>query len=338
MFFEILILIIVVFFPPGASFVSYKGSSHYYVSRVLPSESKISATDQPNHLDLYDDYLLRLPPSYAKIDGIARLAALQAGKLLIEGLGKINLQNDIKSKIGSRDILTSVDTASQNIIKSTVMLHFPFHSFLGEEDVDPGMDSAKDAINNLLLSENLWIVDPLDGTTNFAHGMPLNGIIIAYAEKGELLFGLIYDPHNSEMFTAWKGYGAWMNGNRIKCCETRDLKESVLCSGSPPNIKSLDACLRGMHILSPKVRTMRLLGSAATMLSWVANGRVQGYFEADLNVWDLAAGAIIIQEAGGKVTDVWGKPFTLQTRNLVASNGLIHNALLKDLVDAKMWL
>eukprot|EP01035_Chromulina_nebulosa_P017362 gene17362-22910_t len=234
------------------------------------------------------------------IESTAIKAAKLAGEIILSGYGSINLQNDIISKIGSRDIVTNVDKASQKIIYDTINDVFPNHDFLGEEDVDP--------------------VDPLDGTTNFAHAIPLSGVIIAYAENGITLFGLIYDPFRNELFTAWKN------------------NDSVICSGSPPNIKSLDACLRGMLTLSPKVRTVRLLGSAAIMLSWVACGRITAYYEADLNVWDLAAGALIIEEAGGIVTDVHRTKFTLKTRNLVASNKHIYNDLIIELQASKMWI
>lgn len=273
------------------------------------------------------------------IENCAIEAARKAGDIILDGIGSINLQNDVISKIGSRDIVTKVDKAAQDIIRSTILRQFPIHDFLGEEDVDPGIDAASIAIEKKKLSKNLWIIDPLDGTTNFAHGIPLCGIIIAYASQGTVLFGLIYDPFRNELFTAWKGHGAFLNQkNKISCCQTEDLKSSVVCTGSPPNMYSLEACLRATNRLSPQVRTMRMLGSAAIMLSWLACGRVTAYFEADLNVWDLAAGALIIEEAGGKVTDVRGKPFALTTRNLVATNSRIHEKLLQELQASEMWM
>ena len=129
-----------------------------------------------------------------------------------------------------------------------------------------------------------------------------------------------------------------MNGKRIHCCNTKTLSTSVVATGSPPNQAALEACLRATNIISSRVRTVRMLGSAAIMLSWVATGRLTSYFEADLNVWDIAAGSLIIQEAGGEVTDVWGKEFNIMTRNLVASNGKIHKELLQSLQEAEMWL
>jgi myo-inositol-1(or 4)-monophosphatase len=188
------------------------------------------------------------------------------------------------------------------------------------------------------LEDNLWIVDPIDGTTNFAHGIPLAGVIIAYARKGVVEYGCIYDPFRDEYFSAWRGKGATMNGQTINCCSAKQLKDSVVCTGSPPNISSLNACLRGTNLISSEVRTVRMLGSAAIMLAWVASGKLNAYFEADLNVWDLAAGSLIISESGGRVTDVWGNPYELKTRNIVASSSGIHDALLERLQVARMWM
>jgi len=274
------------------------------------------------------------------IEDVAVKAALLAGECIRKGRGTINLNTtDIESKIGSRDIVTKVDKESQDIIKNTIISKFPTHKFLGEEDVAAGREASKEAIKKFEKEEHLWIVDPIDGTTNFAHGLPICGVIIAYASRGQVIFGCIYDPFFNESFTAYRGCGAFLNGQQIKCCNTDELASSVVCTGSPPNIKSLEACLRAQNILSSQVRTMRMLGSAATMLSWIAaRGRVTAYFEADLNVWDLAAGALIIQEAGGKVTDVWGNDYTLSTRNLVASNGKIHDQLLKILQESEMYI
>jgi myo-inositol-1(or 4)-monophosphatase len=140
------------------------------------------------------------------------------------------------------------------------------------------------------------------------------------------------------MFTAWRGQGAFLNGKRIHCCGTKELKSSVVCTGSPPNQKSLEACLRATNLISSEVRTMRMLGSASIMLSWLACGRVTAYFEADLNAWDLAAGSLIITEAGGKVTDVHNREYELATRNLVATNGHIHEQLISRLQQAEMWM
>lgn len=270
---------------------------------------------------------------------VATAAVRNAGKCILAGSGTINLNtDDVVSKIGSRDIVTKVDVEAQEIIKQTIAKAFPTHKFLGEEDLPPGREAATQAINESIDEEHLWIIDPVDGTTNFAHGQSLCGVILAYASRGQVRFGCIYDPFLNEMFTAWEGQGAYLNGNRIRCCDTPLLKSSVVCTGSPPNYASLMACLRATNVISAEVRTMRMLGSASIMLSWLACGRVTAYFEGDMNVWDVAAGSLLVREAGGKVTDVWGEEYDLKTRNYVASNGKIHEELRGRLVDAEMWL
>lgn len=229
-----------------------------------------------------------------RVHSISEKACYKAGENILKGSNMIDLSLDVISKIGSRDIVTQVDKDCQEIIRDVIISAFPDHQFLGEEDIEPGIEASTTAIRRFQEAEHLWIVDPIDGTTNFAHGIPICGVIIAYASKGEVMHGCIYDPHRQEIFTAWKGKGAYLNGRQIKCCQTPVMKDSVLCTGSPPNIKSLDACLRAMNLISKEVRTIRLFGSAATMLSWTACGRVSGYFEADLNAWDLAAGSLLV--------------------------------------------
>jgi myo-inositol-1(or 4)-monophosphatase len=308
---------------------NYRNHDQYQLKMGQSTSSSSSTTSSSSLSSLQKD-----------IEDTAIKAALLAGDCIRKGRGSINLNTtDIESKIGSRDIVTKVDKESQDIIKSTILAKFPNHKFLGEEDIEPGIEASKEAIKRFEKEEHLWIVDPIDGTTNFAHGLPICGVIIAYASRGQVIHGCIHDPFFNETFTATKDNGAFLNGQQIKCCNTDELKSSVVCTGSPPNFKSLEACLRAQNILSSQVRTMRMLGSAATMLSWIAaRGRVTAYFEADLNVWDLAAGVLIIQEAGGRVTDVWGNDYTLGTRNLVASNGKIHDKLLAVLQQAEMWI
>ena len=175
----------------------------------------------------------------------------------------------------------------------------------------------------------LWVVDPIDGTTNFASGIPLSLPSIAVAYEGEVVIGVLYDPHNKELFSAIRGKGAYLNGNAIRVGEEETLGDATVGMKSPGGQESLEQCVKAIQPLMPAVRTIRMLGSSALMLPWVANGRLTAYWTPDECAWDIAAGALIVQEAGGKVTDLEGKSYTLRTRSLVSSNGRVHEALLE---------
>ena len=210
---------------------------------------------------------------------------------------------------------------------------FPAHDFLGEEDVPPGKEASSAALDSKLSFQSnssgwLWIVDPIDGTSNFVHGMPLCMPSVAATYNGEVMVGVIYDCHRDEMFTAIRGRGAYMNGEKIAVGEQEKIGDAIIAMGSPPAVESMQMSLKGIEVLMPKVRTIRMLGSAALMLAWVANGRLTGYWEYDLSSWDISAGALLIQEAGGRFTDLEGTDFTLQTRKICATNGKVHDELL----------
>jgi myo-inositol-1(or 4)-monophosphatase len=214
---------------------------------------------------------------------------------------------------------------------------FPNHDFLGEEDVAPGKEASASALEAKLSSSDsdwLWIVDPIDGTTNFVHGMPLSMPSVAAAYKGEVVVGVIYDQHRDELFTATKGGSAFMNGKPINVGAQDVIGDAVVAMGSPPAEESMIMSLKGVQALMPKVRTIRMLGSAALMLAWVANGRLTCYWEYDLSSWDISAGALIIQEAGGRFTDLEGNNFTLRTRKICATNGKVHDSILNVLNEA----
>jgi myo-inositol-1(or 4)-monophosphatase len=210
---------------------------------------------------------------------------------------------------------------------------FPSHAFLGEEDVPPGKEASAEALDAILAKSPdwLWIVDPIDGTTNFVHGLPLCMLFIAVAYKGTVVVGVIYDPHRDEAFTAVKGQGAYLNGTPIKVGEQDVIGDAIVAMGSPPGTESMAMSLLGVQALMPKVRTIRMLGSAAIMLAWVACGRLTCYWEYDLSSWDIAAGALLITEAGGKFTDLNGDPYNLRVRKMIASNGKVHDAVLEEL-------
>lgn len=206
------------------------------------------------------------------------------------------------------------------------------------------MDAAIAALEEKLTDPKaapwLFIVDPIDGTTNFASGIPLCMPSIAVAYKGEVMVGVLYDPFRQELYTAIRGQGAKLNGkimnvhDSLSPSTTTSLENAVIGMESPAGQDSLEQCVDVIPSLMPKVRTIRMLGSSALMLPWVAKGRLTGYWTPDESAWDIAAGALIVQEAGGKVTDLYGNDYTLRTRSLVASNGNIHDALLQVLQDA----
>ena len=177
----------------------------------------------------------------------------------------------------------------------------------------------------------LWIVDPIDGTSNFVHGMPLCMPSIACAYHGIVVVGVIYDPHRDEMFSAVKNQGATMNSNPIRVGQQEVLGDAIVAMGSPPGEESLNMSLLGIKALMPKVRTIRMLGSAALMLAWVANGRLTCYWEYDLSSWDIAAGALLVQEAGGRFSSLKNEDFNLSERRICASNGKVHDAVIETL-------
>lgn len=222
------------------------------------------------------------------------------------------------------------------------MESFPDHDFLGEEDVPPGKEASAAALEEKLSSsvsdadggDWLWIVDPIDGTTNFVHGIPMCMPSIAVAYRGEVVVGVIYDPHRDELFTATKGGGAYMNGQPINVGDESTLDDTVVAMGAPPGEESMRMSITGVTVLMPQVRTIRMLGSAAIMLAWVANGRLTCYWEYDLSSWDIAAGALLVKEAGGRFTDLQNNDFTLRTRKICATNGKVHEAILQVLNDA----
>ena len=249
----------------------------------------------------------------------------------------------IKTKAGARDLLTAVDAECQAAIEACVAEDHPTHAFLGEESVAAGAKASAEALDAAMAassSEYLWIVDPIDGTTNFVQSLPLVGVSIGVARRSsegsgawELVVGVIVDPFKDEVFSAVAGGGASLDGAPIRVGD-EPLEESVVATGFAPNEASLRPMVRGIGAVGARARTVRMLGSAAIMLAWVACGRLSAYFEADLNAWDTAAGVLLVREAGGVVTDLEGGPFGIATRPLLASNPVAHPQLCETLVEA----
>ncbi len=218
---------------------------------------------------------------------------------------------------GEADLVTVADRTSEALITERLREHFPTHDILGEES---GLSGSS--------SEYRWYVDPLDGTTNFAHGYPAFCVSMGLEFQGERIAGVIYDPTRDEMFAAEKGQGATLNGAPIQVSQTASLAESLLATGFPSKKRHQNPNIHFYHQLSLKTHGVRRAGSAALDLASVACGRFQGFWEFNLNPWDTAAGVLIVQEAGGTVTGFRGQPFEIASKEVMATNGLIHEALL----------
>ena len=252
---------------------------------------------------------------------IAFKAAQEAGKLLKERLGKIK-QVDYKSAF---NIVTDVDKASENLILQIIKDAFPEDSFLAEES---GMSQVK--------SNRRWLVDPLDGTTNYTHAYPFFSVSIAFELDGEVTFGTVFNPMSDELFWAEKGSGAFLNDTPIKVSTIDNISSSLLATGFPPDTgANADNNINEFATLTSTSHGVRRDGSAALDLSFVACGRLDGFWETKLSPWDIAAGGLIVEEAGGKLTNLTGKPLQLTSGYILATNGLIHDQVLAALAQLR---
>jgi myo-inositol-1(or 4)-monophosphatase len=241
--------------------------------------------------------------------------AREAGALLMEYFDK-NIEIEYK---GEADLVTAADRKSEALIRERIRAHWPGHDVLGEEEGlrDTGSDFR-------------WYVDPLDGTTNFAHGFPVFCVSMALQHKDEMVAGLCYDPTRDELFAAEHGKGAYLNGHRIHVSKVNRLAESLVGTGFPSHKRHKNPNIHFYHQITLRTHGVRRAGSAALDLCSVASGRLDGFWEFNLNPWDTAAGVLIVQEAGGMVSDFSGGPFQLNSRETLASNGLIHGALVEE--------
>jgi myo-inositol-1(or 4)-monophosphatase len=249
-------------------------------------------------------------------------AATRAGALLRAHLGG---PREIRYKQSRSDLVTEMDRRAETLIVETIRARFPGHSVLAEErGVLPGSPSHR------------WIVDPLDGTTNYAHGLPLFAVSIALEIDGCVVLGVVYEPNREECFIAERGRGATLNGLPLRVSTVSTLGESLLGTGYQYNIHDpRDSNLREHAALSRRCQSVRAIGSAVTQLASVAAGRLDGFWELRLGAWDVAAGALLIEEAGGAVTDLDGRPLDLAAPAIVASNGLIHADMLRALGEVR---
>jgi myo-inositol-1(or 4)-monophosphatase len=243
------------------------------------------------------------------VEAIAR----EAGTLLMSYFGRVTVEYK-----GEVDLVTEADRASEKLIVERLRARWPEHGIVAEE----GTRSETEA-------EYRWYVDPLDGTTNFAHGYPVFCVSIALARRdGQLEAGVLYDPTRDEMFAAERGQGAMLNGRPIHVSTTKGLAESILGTGFPSHKRHKNPNILFYHQITLRSHGVRRAGSAALDLANVSCGRYDGFWEFNLNPWDTAAGVLLVQEAGGKVTRFDGTPFRLDSREVLGSNGLIHEELL----------
>jgi len=218
---------------------------------------------------------------------------------------------------GEIDLVTNADRRSERTVVSILQSHFPDHQILAEEGSTGGSSPRY-----------RWIVDPLDGTTNFAHGYPHYAVSIALEIAGSLAVGAVYDPNLDEMFHAQAGAGAFLNGQPINVSNTDQVLRSLLCTGFPYDRSLLNGSLRHWQYFARRAQGVRRDGSAALDICYVAAGRFDAFWEDHLFPWDVAAAALIVQEAGGMVTDYGGSTMDLLGGEVVASNGHIHPAML----------
>ncbi len=247
---------------------------------------------------------------------IAVKAARRAGNLIHRSTDKIDLLTITRKS--HADFVSEVDRAAEQTIIQTLLDAYPDHAILAEESGSQGE------------SEYLWIIDPLDGTTNFLHGLPQFSVSIALQHRGVLTQAVVYDPTKNELFTASRGRGAFLNDKRLRVTRRVQLAESLIGTGFPyTRFEHMDAYIAIFRELMQKTAGLRRPGSAALDLAWVAAGRYDGFFETGLKPWDIAAGCLLITEAGGMVSDLQGSDSFLETGNCCAGNPDIHAQLLK---------
>jgi myo-inositol-1(or 4)-monophosphatase len=255
---------------------------------------------------------------------IAQKAALEAGDMLKDGFGTTFR---IDNKEGRHNLVTEYDHKAENHIISLIKAEFPHHIFLAEESGATG--ATAETVR--------WIIDPLDGTVNFAHSIPIFCVSIGAERAGELLCGVIYAPMTGELFTGVQGGGAFLNGQQIHVSETDKLDNAILVTGFPYNAwENPNNCIDHFSRFVRMGLPVRRLGSAAIDLAYLAAGRFDGYWEVSLNSWDVAAGKLLLQEAGGMMTQYNGTPHNLHKGTMLATNGRIHKEMSEVLTDKSL--
>jgi len=252
---------------------------------------------------------------------IARLAAQEGGKVLLKRLGNIG-KLEFKGRI---DLVSDTDRESEEVILKVLSKHSP----------DIHITSEEIEKSHVRRTER-WIVDPLDGTTNFVHSLPGFSVSIAYESDSEIKAGVVIDPYHNEEFRAAEGEGAFLNDAQIFVSKVNKLNNALVVTGFPYETeKILDLVIEGVREMLTKAQGLRRLGSAALDACYTANGRFDIFYEFMLQSWDIAAGSIILQEAGGRISSPFGEPFDVETGNILVTNGLLHEQAVEALLRAK---
>lgn len=247
----------------------------------------------------------------------AKQIAREAGNILVQYLGTAAIKNK-----GDIDLVTEADLAAEKLIIDRIRSYYPRHAILAEE-------SGEAVAVGDTTSEWRWVIDPLDGTTNYAHGYPCFCVSIGIEQNHKLEFGVVYDPMRNEMFAAERGQGATLNDRRIRVSDVEQLSNAMLVTGFPYNVRERPDFARDFATFTMNAQAVRRDGSAAIDLAYVACGRFDGFWEDGLNPWDMAAGVLLIEEAGGRVTNFDDEPLSIYTKKVVASNGLVHGEILR---------
>ncbi len=237
----------------------------------------------------------------------------EAAALIAQAVERRGLSDRSFELKGDYDLVTETDRASEKLIVERLRKHFPTHSIVAEEG--GGREEA---------SEYRWYVDPLDGTTNFAHGFPVFNTTLALERAGEMICGVIIDPTRGEVFRAEAGAGAYLNDRRIRVSSAARIEDALTATGFPSRKRHQDVNIHFYYQLAMLSHGVRRAGAAAIDLAYVACGRLDLFWEFSLNPWDMAAGVLLVREAGGTVTDMHGSPFDLRGKHVLADNGLLH--------------
>src|SRR5512147_1474736 len=244
--------------------------------------------------------------------------AREAGALLYE---KFKQRIGFTYK-GDADLVTEADSAAEKMITDRIRKEFPGHDLFGEEGTRTNTGS-----------DYRWYIDPLDGTTNFAHGFPVFCVSIGLEFKGERIAGVIYDPTRDELFAAERGSGTYLNATRVSVSKVNNLAECLTGTGFPSHKRHKNPNIYFYHVITLRTHGVRRAGSAALDLASVASGRLDGFWEFNLNPWDTAAGVLLVEEAGGTITDVTGGPWRLDSRETMATNSLVHADFVRMMED-----